>query len=401
LHLRWSTHKIAIFEHLHRHRPVTALHSESSNLLKRVLRQIVVFVLLCAAIPATVTITSAQTFKIGLSLPLSGNLSLLSEHFLSGAKLAMDALAPGEEIELVEVDDGCDGDLARLAGEDLRNAQVSIVTGFLCASSVAVIADALKESRVPLLVAGARADYPLVESEEEHRNIWRMAQGEEFGADAAYRFLAARWQARPWALVDDGTIFGRTLAEDLRAKMEENGQPPQMVESIRPGSFSKASLVRRLNGASVAEVFVAANAQDTAAIWKEITDMELAMEVAGGEALAQLPWIEEAQGLPDGLLAIMLPGPAQLTGYKGLANQMKQAGIEPEPYTLLGYAAMEVAMASLRQTPEQTTQALRETVFRTVLGNVKFDAEHKNQVNWYRPFVWRDGDFDPLENFDR
>jgi branched-chain amino acid transport system substrate-binding protein len=365
---------------------------------KRILRQIVVSILLCAAVSILPAGASAQSFKIGLALPLSGNLALLAEQFVSGAQLAMDALAPGNEVELVQVDDGCDSELARLAGEDLKSAEVSIVTGFLCASTVTVIADALRENQAPLLVAGARADYPLAEAEEENRNIWRMAQGETFGGDAAFRFISARWQARPWALVDDGTIFGRTLAEDLRSHMEENGQPPQMVETIRPGSFSKASLVRRLNAASVADVFVAAGAQDTAAIWREVADRELAMEIAGGESLSQLPWIEEAQDLPDGLLAIMTPGPAQLTSYKGLTSQFKLAGIEPEPYALLGYAAMEVAMASLRSTPDQTTQALRETVFRTVLGNVKFDAEHKNQVNWYRPFIWRDGEFRPLEN---
>lgn len=377
-----------------------AVPPESTKLTKRAIHQAFVKAFLSVAILACAPVAFAQSLKIGVSLPLSGEISILSRQFLQGARLALDTLGPGEDVEIIEVDDGCDPDLAQLAAEDLRAAEVSIITGFLCNSSAAAMAEELNESRIPLVIAGARADYLLTQGQEENWNIWRMAPGENYGADAAFRYLSGRWQSGPWAVIDDGTIYGRTLAEALRARMEEAGQPPQLVETIRPGRTNMAALVRRLREAGTGAVFVAAGPQDVAALWTETGRLDSEMDMAGGEALAQLPWTEEAEDLRDGLLAVKEPDPSLLSAYPGLSRQMADAGIEPEPYAFLGYAAIELAMAALRRTPAETTEILRNTVFRTALGVVKFDEQNRNIVNRYRLYEWRDGGFSPVGEHD-
>jgi branched-chain amino acid transport system substrate-binding protein len=233
----------------------------------------------------------------------------------------------------------------------------------------------------------------MIDAKNEGWNLWRLAPGDDFAAKATFRILSGRWQDLPMGLVDDGTIYGRTLSDELGALLEQAGRPVQFNDAIRPAQSTQASMIRRLRQSGVSAVFVAASAEDTALVWESARELKTGFEMAGGEALALLPWLEIAGKTADGLLAIMQPQPEDLPAYESLSRQMKKAKIEPEANVFLGYAAIELAMAALRRTPEETTDALDQTVFRTVLGNIDFDTERRNRVNTYALYEWRGGKF--------
>lgn len=349
--------------------------------------------LLAAIFCAQPALAQPSKLKIGISVPLSGTASGIARQFVAGARLAVRELAPNSEVELVIADDGCNEDLGQLAGQDLMAANVAIVTGLLCNGAARAVATEMSPSRIPLIAAGARSNQLMIDAENEGWNLWRLAPGDDFAAHATFRILSERWQDLPMGLVDDGTIYGRTLSDELGALLKEAGRPVQYTDTIRPAQSTQASMIRRMRQSGVSAVFVAASAEDTALIWESARELKAGFELAGGETLALLPWLEDAGKTADGLLAIMQPQPEDLPAYELLSRQMKNANIEPEANVFLGYAAIELAMAALRRTPEETTEALDETVFRTVLGNIDFDAQRRNRVNNYTLYEWRGGKF--------
>ena len=335
--------------------------------------------------------------KIGLSLPLSGNSALLGSQFLAGAGLALSELAPDGGIEIVTADDQCDARIAGLAAQDLKSADVALVAGFLCNEPVRPAAIVFKESGVPLLIAGARSEQIIRDAAKEEWNLFRIAPGDDRAAEATFRFLSERWRGTPWAIIDDGTVYGRGLADILREKMEEIGQPPQFADNFRPAQSTQAGLIRRLQRSGVSAAFVAGGAEDISIIWSNVREFGARMEVAGGEALEALQWTDAAGTTPDGLLAVMLPDPLTLPATAELARRMEKAAIEPEPYAFSGYATMQLALQALRPSGSETTQALKDTIFHTVLGNVRFDERGANRVDRFDLFVWRNGNFVPAE----
>lgn len=346
-----------------------------------------------AAVFSGAALADTAKLKIGLSLPLSGNSALLGSQFLAGARLALGELAPDGGIEIVTADDQCDAKIAGLAALDLKSADVTLVTGFLCNESVRPAAAVFKERGIPLLVAGARSEQIIGDANKEEWNLFRIAPGDDRAAEATFRFLSERWRGVPWAIIDDGTVYGRTLADNLRAKMEEIGQPPQFADNFRPAQSTQAGLIRRLQRSGVSAAFIAGGAEDVSIIWSNVREFGARMEVAGGEALEALPWTDAAKTTPDGLLGVMLPDPATLPATAELTKRMTMAAIEPEPYAFSGYAAMQLALQALRPTGGETTQALKDTIFHTVLGNVRFDERGANRVDNYGLFVWRGGTF--------
>jgi branched-chain amino acid transport system substrate-binding protein len=346
--------------------------------------------LLCAMQPPH---ARAQSRVIGLSLPLSGNASILANQFLSGAQLAVKDAGMNGTVELVSVDDGCDGELAELAAQDLLAANVALATGYLCNDAVPPAAQLFKESGVPVLIAGARSNQLLKDAQKEEWNVFRIASHDNKMAEIAFESLSERWRGVPWAVIDDGTVYGRTLADEFRARMEDAGQPPVFADNFRPAQSTQAGLVRRLQRAGVSAAFVAGDAEDVAILWSNVKDFESKVEIAGGESLEALQWSPMARQVPDGLLAVIEPPAERLPGARAISARLVAAGLPPEPYVYLGYATLQVALAALGPSPQATTAALAGGTFDTVLGPVEFDATGQNIHNAYALHIWQDGKF--------
>jgi branched-chain amino acid transport system substrate-binding protein len=338
---------------------------------------------------------TSATLRIGLSLPLSGTSAILANQFRQGAELAVELLAP-QGIELFVADDGCDKDLAELAAADLRADGVHFVTGLLCNEAADAAAKAFAGSQVPVLVAGARSSRILRDAARNKSPVWRLAPSDHEPAKAAFDILSKRWATKPWAIVDDGTVGSRALADEFRALMEEANLPPVASETYRPAQTSFSALMKRLERAGVAGVFVPGSAEDVANIAASGQRSGLAIDWVGGPELDALPAIAEPATAPEGLLAILPVDPLRQPAAGALEGELVSRNIDPEPYVVLGYAATSIAIAAVSQSVDEARTKLSGTRFSTVLGPVSFATDGASD---YQPFAlheWRGGAFVPV-----
>jgi len=332
-----------------------------------------------------------KSYTIGLSLPLSGNAALLGKQYIAGARLALKQLPGGENIKLIISDDGCDEKLAELAIEDITEAGAILITGFLCNKPVFTALRMLKGKDIPLLVAGARSNRILKDRPRHDWDVWQIAPQDADGSQAAFNTLKERWRSVPFAIVDDGTVFGRTQADEFRAMMEDAGNKPQFVDNFRPAQSNQVGLIRRLSRAGVEAVFLAASGDDVALIGRNMIEFGTGLEIATGDSVSLLPYIEDNTGIPVGLLAIMPSQPEEFGEVQKLIGAIVAQKLEPEPYLFLGYATMQVVLQYLAS-DDRTFVNKR---YSTILGEVKFDGKGKNIANQYHLYRW-DG-----ENFIR
>jgi len=171
---------------------------------------------------------ASKAETIAISVPKSGDFAELGNQFEIGATLAMEKF--GQAHELFVVDDGCDLDQSMLAAQDIRSKKPAIVTGMLCNITAVTIADELREDKTPLIVAGARSIRLIKDREREEWNLWRMSPGDDAPADTIASYITNTLKATAFALVDDGTIYGRSLTDglsDLALKWHLLLQQPQ------------------------------------------------------------------------------------------------------------------------------------------------------------------------------
>jgi len=335
-------------------------------------------------------VSSAET--IGISIPLSGDAAELGRKFRTGVKLAMEDIGQGHKLFIV--DDGCDVELAEIAAIDLGNASPAIITGFLCNDVVVQAANQLRDHDIPLLVAGARSIRLIKDREHEEWNLWRMSPGDDYPYQTAAEFINANWRDIPFALVDDGTIYGRTFTDDLRIKLDALGTKEQFSDSFRSSQSTQAGMLRRLERSGVKAAFIAAaTTEDLVTIARDMEKTGVKLDLLVSEQLAILPFLEDTETIPPGIKVIS----EKSFMNENLITKLTELEIEPDSQIVTGYAAIQVAVQALNAERNSVKAALTSAAFETMNGPVKFNENGRNITNPYSVFSWDGNQLAPFQ----
>ncbi len=302
----------------------------------------------------------ASAGKIGLVIPLEGPFALLGKQSQAGAEIA--AAASGDK--LVVVEDTCAPESGGFVAKTLAEEKVDAAVGFLCLETLAGALPALKNAKIPVITTGVRADSLTDNKEKTGFLIHRLSPRDDGEAAALATFLLPDWSKRNFAIIDDGTIHARDMAESFRAAAAEAGLKPVFTDTYRPGLTNQAALARRLQKAGATHVFIGGDIDDAVVISRDARDYGGLTAAMGESALPSDPAIEHgviyALGLPDYSLR---PEAAR-------ANlALRDGQIEPENYALLAHAAVEIAAQAVA-----AKAPVGRGPFMTAVGEVRFDA---------------------------
>ncbi|WP_412177233.1 branched-chain amino acid ABC transporter substrate-binding protein [Mesorhizobium sp. ZC-5] len=336
---------------------------------------LLVLATLLAPVPA-----GAAELAIGVTAPLSGTSALLGGQVHAGATAAAETLAARLEI----ADDACTAEGGAAAARQFVAAKVKIVVGFLCTETLEAAMPVLKDAGIPVITIGVRTDSITDRRDKTGWPVFRLGPRADGEQKAAGEIIPALWQKELFALIDDGTIYGRELAESVRAAAETRALKPVFVDTFRPELDNQVGLAGRLRKAGATHVFVGGDRDDVAILGRDAKGLGMELTAAGGEAL------RAAVGdvpLQPGTLMIGLPEPAASASPKVLAA-LKQREIVAEGYVLPAYAAVEIAVAALagESSSQPVLDVLGAREFQTALGKIRFDAKGDLAENPYRLF---------------
>ncbi|HEV7251645.1 MAG TPA: branched-chain amino acid ABC transporter substrate-binding protein [Mesorhizobium sp.] len=356
-----------------------------------------IFALLAAlaCLPAEAAWAQApESVRLGVVAPLSGPSAILGEQIMAGAEAAAAANGVGGPVELVAADDACTGEGGRRAAEELVADQVQAAIGFLCTESIEAAMPILDGAGIPVLTVGVRTDSLTDGKEKTGWPVFRLAPRADAERAAAADIIPRLWRENLFAIVDDGTIYGRELAESVRAAAEAAALKPVFVDTFRPQMENQIGLVGRLNRAGATHVFVGGDREDVAVMGRDAAELETGLTFAGGEnlrtALNEVP-------LAPGTLMVGLPEWSALAPPEAL-SAIQARGVVPEGYVLPAYTAVEIMAAALRgQTPGAAPETLLAPgrTFDTVIGAIGFDAKGDRAQNPFRLFRWDGQSFLP------
>ncbi|BAV44966.1 ABC-type branched-chain amino acid transport system, periplasmic component [Mesorhizobium loti] len=334
---------------------------------------------------------SAQTLTIGVAAPLSGPSAILGKQIEAGAGLA--ALANG--IELKTVDDACTADGGAAAARDFAAAKVSVVVGFLCTDAIEAAMPILKDANIPVITVGVRTESLTDRRAKTSWPVYRLGPRGDDERNAVASTLTRLWQNELFAIIDDGTIYGREMAETFRAAAEQAALKPVFVDTFRPQVDNQIGLVGRLKKAGATHVFAGGDGDDISIMGRDAAQLQAGIVFAGGENLRAPPG-----DVPyaTGTLMIAPPEWADFADPKVLESFSAQK-IVPDGYTLPAYAAVEIAKAaSALSSDKPLADALTGHDFTTAIGPIRFDAKGDLSQSPYRVFRFDGTRFVPLES---
>lgn len=337
--------------------------------------------------------SAAADIRIGVVAPATGSFAALGEQIRKGAAFA----AQKDGIEIVELVESCEAGGDVELAKAILEAEVDATVGYLCSESLEAVLPAMVQPGIPAISVSVRSAILMEDALKFKWPFFRFAPSGKAEASKIVSELTERWKGKPFALIEDGTIYSRELVETVRAALEEIGMKPVFTDTYRPAQEQQLSLVRRLAKTGATHVFIAGDRNDTAVIARDAKAENLSLTFVGGDATNAA---NQPVPMTDGVYAVTLPDPASLVQDATVLDEMKRQEIVPEGYVLPTAATIEILEEAKRRAEEKEqplVPVLTSGSFSTVLGPVAFDATHERASNPYRLMVWRGTRFVPAE----
>ncbi len=318
-------------------------------------------------------------------------MELLGRQLRAGAEVAASERRIAEN-NLRFADDSCSAEGGEQAAGAMVAAGVRIVVGFLCTEAIEAALPILAMAGIPVVTPGVRTNSLTDQRKRNGWQVYRMAPRADDEREAVSTILVERWQRELFAIVDDGTIYGRELVESFRLSAELEGLQPIFIDTYRPQLDNQIGLVARLNRAGATHVLVGGDRTDVAIMGRDAAELGFNLTIASGETLRAAPGDVP---LADGTLMVGLPEPAD-EAPESVVAAFTEREIVPEGYVIPGYAAFEVAVETLirAETSGRTlNEVLSSDEFQTAMGAIRFDEKGDLDENPYRLFRYDGGSF--------
>jgi branched-chain amino acid transport system substrate-binding protein len=348
---------------------------------------------------------AAAEIRIGVAGPMTGSIAWFGEQYLRAAELAVENLNAdggvlGQKLKLVLGDDFCDPDQAVAVARKLASDGVTLVVGHFCSHSSIAAAKIYEEAGI-LQIAPGSASAKL--TEEGGPNVFRVCGRDDRQGAMVADYLVEHWADREIAILDDGTTWGKGVADGVRHRLQELGVRVAMDATFTPGEEEYSDLVSRMQAAGIDAFFPGGLHRETGLIFRQARDRgyDLRLVSSSSSATGDFPMIA-GPGL-EGTAMAAATDARDTPEAAEVVTQFHAQGYEPLGYTLFAYAAVQVWAQAVEAAGslglDAVIEAMHSRRFDTVLGRIGFDA--KGDVTGFEPWQWyvwqADGTYVPLQ----
>jgi branched-chain amino acid transport system substrate-binding protein len=190
-----------------------------------------------------------DTIKIGVAQPLSGGLAGLGKDLVNGVQLAVDELnkqgfkvnGKAVTLEVVAMDDKANADEGKKVAQALVDTGVVAVIGHLNSGVSIAAAPIYAEKGIAQLAISSNPKF----NQLGHATALRLIANDDLQARALGAFAAGQIQENKFAVVDDGTLYGKGLA-DAAAKQLEGKKTVALRQSFDDKTKDFAALADKI-----------------------------------------------------------------------------------------------------------------------------------------------------------
>ncbi len=343
--------------------------------------------------------TASNEIVVAAAGPMTGSYAALGEQFRHGAERAVADINAhggvlGKRLHLIIGDDACDPKQAVSVANDMVQKGAVMVAGHLCSGSSIPASDVYQESNVTMISPASTAPEF---TDRGLPNVFRVCGRNDAQGPIAAAYLSTHFATARVAIVDDRSTYGKDLADQFRAALNAKGIHQVMDETVVAGEKDYSSLVTRLKQANADFLYFGGYHPEAGLIIRQMREQGMTTRVIGGDALVTQEFWTITGTAGEGTLLTFGPDPRLIPANAALVKAFRDAGYEPEAYTLYTYAAIQAwAQAATKAGStdgDKTTAALHAGQFDTVVGPVGFTPKGDVTARAYVVYVWSNGKY--------
>jgi branched-chain amino acid transport system substrate-binding protein len=299
------------------------------------------------------------------------------------------------------MDDGSDPKQGVLIASRLMTEKVTMVVGNVNSGVSIPASDVYAEGGVVQVAIGTTS--PLY-TERGLWNTFRMAGRDDQQAHVAVRYIIQNYPKSKIAIVHDKSTYGKGLADGAQEGLLNAKKIPVFYEAINPGEKDYSALVSKLKAANVDLVYYGGLPAEAGLIRRQIGEQGLEALMIGGDGLVSNDFMAIAGKAGFGTLMTFSTDPRTQPEATKVVADFRTRGIEPDSYTLYGYAAVQVLKQAAEaadsfEGPKIAAILHSGRSFNTVLGPVNFNEKGDSMAIQYIIYGWREEDSGKLIYF--
>lgn len=337
--------------------------------------------------------------SIGLIAPLTGQYAVNGEQIRRGAEQAVADINAaggvlGQKLKIETADDACDPKQAVAAANQMASRGVKFVVGHYCSGSAIPASKVFTEEKTVMISPGATN--PKL-TDEGGEGIFRVCGRDDKQGIVIADTILKEFKGKNVALLHDKSAYGRGLAEEVKKNLNAGGVTEKMFEAFTAGEKDYAALVASLKQNAIDVVFIGGYHTEGGLIARQLRAAGSAAQIFAGDAFVTNEFWSIAGEAGEGVLMTFGPDPRKKAEAKAVVDSLRKSGYEPEGYTLYSYAAVQVFVDALKTAggPDEAkvTASMHKDSFKTVLGDIGFDAKGDVKAPAYVIYKWSKGNY--------
>jgi branched-chain amino acid transport system substrate-binding protein len=343
---------------------------------------------------------SAQDITVGVAGPMTGQYASFGTQLKHGADAAVADInaaggVMGKKLKLEIGDDACDPKQARAVGEKFASMKVPFVAGHYCSSSSIPASEAYQDGNV-LQITPASTNPTFTD-----RNMWntfRVCGRDDQQGSVAGEYVAKNFKGKNVAILNDKTTYGKGLADETKKALNAAGAKETMYEAYTAGEKDYTALVSKLKEAGIDVIYVGGYHTEAGLILRQLREQGSKAQLVSGDALVTDEFWTITGPAGEGTLMTFAPDPQQFPTAQAVVKEFKDAGYNPEGYTLYTYAAMQGYKQAAEAVKSTDSKKIAEWLragnpIKTVIGDITMNEKGDIKDAKYVWYVWKDGKY--------
>jgi len=328
--------------------------------------------------------STPSVIKIGVAQPLTGNLAALGKDLLNGVQLAVEELnKEGVKIngktvtfEVVAVDDRANAETGKEVAKQLVDAGVVAVIGHLNSGVSIAAAPIYAEKHIPQMAISTNPKFTALGLD----TTFRLVANDTLQAKAIGSFSASQFKATKYAMLDDGTPYGKDLAAGATVQLKNAKKEIVLQQSFDDKTTKFDELAAKLKAANVEVIVSTLNDFQIVALIEALKKINYTdIYLLGGDTIKTTLMLK-GSGVLKGLYATspILEAREFTAGAAFLDKYRAKYKIEPAYAGHYTYDAMHVLAGAMRRAesakPEKIVETLRKIDgYAPATGSMKWD----------------------------
>jgi branched-chain amino acid transport system substrate-binding protein len=354
-----------------------------------------------AAVSPSIVLAQSGPLTIGCAGPFTGPNAAFGEQLRRGFNMAIADLNAsggvlGRQLAGVFEDDASDPNQARAAANRLAGRKVPFVLGHFNSSCSIPASEVYAEEGV-LQITPASTNPRLTDRGAKFKNVFRTCGRDDQQGAIAGGWLADKYKGKSVAIIHDKTTYGQGLADETKKAMKAKGLTERLYDGVGVGDKDFTALITRMKSQAVEAIYFGGLHTEAALLVRQAREQGLGAQMVSGDGIVSAEFASIAGKASDGVIMTFDSDPRKAPGAAQVVARFVQQGYDPEGYTLLSYAGVQVFAGAAKAANGTGVNALVANMhgksFDTVIGKLTYDNKGDLTAPNYVFYIWKDGKY--------